>query len=194
MPVCCRGRRPVYAGHLLYTGRMTADPFQVDFLLIGDFSMISFASAVAPFPIAGKLLDAERFAYRCVSIDGKAGRGKQWIDLPRRICLVCQEGPSLGRRRMRHKSRFSENHIIAILTEQERGRNGAARRRRSAAGMGSALARSANGRPDMAAWAFWAFPRSVGFKVPEQENARLKRLLADQMPGNSILKDLSGNG
>lgn len=31
-------------------------------------------------------------------------------------------------------------------------------------------------------------------KTLEQENAKLKRLLADQMLDNSILKDLLGNG
>ena len=85
------------------------------------------------------------------------------------------------------KSRFSEEQIIAILAEQERGSPTAEVCRRHGispntfykwkarfGGMGVSDARR--------------------LKQLEQENAKLKRLLADQMLDNSILKDLLGNG
>ena len=85
------------------------------------------------------------------------------------------------------KSRFTEEQIIAILTEQERGGPTAEVCRRHGISPGT----------------FYKWKAKFGgmgvsdarrLKTLEQENAKLKRLLADQMLDNSILKDLLGNG
>ena len=85
------------------------------------------------------------------------------------------------------KSRFSEEQIIAILAEQERGSPTAEVCRRHGVSPGT----------------FYKWKAKFGgmgvsdarrLKQLEQENAKLKRLLADQMLDNSILKDLLGNG
>lgn len=85
------------------------------------------------------------------------------------------------------KSRFSEEQIIAILAEQERGSPTAEVCRRHGLSPGT----------------FYKWKAKFGgigvsdarrLKILEQENAKLKRLLADQMLDNSILKDLLGNG
>ena len=83
------------------------------------------------------------------------------------------------------KSRFTEEQIIAILAEQERGMaTGEVCRRH---GVSSAT--------------FYKWKAKYGgldvsdarkLKVLEIENARLKKLLADSMLDNSILKDLLG--
>ena len=83
------------------------------------------------------------------------------------------------------KSRFSEEQIIAILAEQERGIATSEVCRRH--GMSSAT--------------FYKWKAKYGgmdvsdarkLKTLETENARLKKLLADSMLDNSILKDLLG--
>lgn len=85
------------------------------------------------------------------------------------------------------KSRFTEEQIIAVLAEQERGSPTAEVCRRHGISPGT----------------FYKWKAKFGgmgvsdarkLKVLEQENAKLKRLLADQMLDNSILKDLLGNG
>ena len=82
-------------------------------------------------------------------------------------------------------SRFSEEQIIAILAEQERGvATGDVCRKH---GVSSAT--------------FYKWKAKYGgldvsdarrLKALEQENSRLKRLLADAMLGNVVLKDLLG--
>lgn len=83
------------------------------------------------------------------------------------------------------KSRFTEEQIIAILAEQERGEQTAEVCRRH--GISSAT--------------FYKWKAKFGgmevsdarkLKSLETENARLKRLLAEQMLDNTILKDLLG--
>lgn len=83
------------------------------------------------------------------------------------------------------KSRFSEEQIISILAEQERGMSTSEVCRRH--GMSSAT--------------FYKWKAKFGgmdvsdarrLKPLETENARLKKLLADSMLDNSILKDLLG--
>lgn len=83
------------------------------------------------------------------------------------------------------KSRFSEEQIISILAEQERGLSTSEVCRRH--GMSSAT--------------FYKWKAKFGgmdvsdarrLKTLETENARLKKLLADSMLDNSILKDLLG--
>lgn len=83
------------------------------------------------------------------------------------------------------KSRFSEEQIIAILAEQERGMATTEVCRRH--GISSAT--------------FYKWKARFGgmdvsdarkLKTLETENARLKRLLADSMLDNMILKDLLG--
>lgn len=83
------------------------------------------------------------------------------------------------------KSRFSEEQIISILEEQERGMSTSEVCRRH--GMSSAT--------------FYKWKAKFGgmdvsdarrLKTLETENARLKKLLADSMLDNSILKDLLG--
>jgi len=83
------------------------------------------------------------------------------------------------------KSRFSEEQIIAILSEQERGETTAEVCRRH--GISS---------PTFYKWKAKFGGMDVSdarkLKVLETENARLKRLLAEQMLDNTILKDLLG--
>lgn len=83
------------------------------------------------------------------------------------------------------KSKFSEEQIISILAEQERGMATAEVCRRH--GVSSAT--------------FYKWKAKFGgmdvsdarrLKTLETENARLKRLLAEQMLDNTILKDLLG--
>ena len=83
------------------------------------------------------------------------------------------------------KSKFTEEQIIAILAEQERGMATSDVCRRH--GVSSAT--------------FYKWKAKYGgmdvsdarkLKTLETENARLKKLLADSMLDNSILKDLLG--
>jgi putative transposase len=83
------------------------------------------------------------------------------------------------------KSRFTEEQIIAILTEQERG-------------MGTMEVCRKHG---ISPASFYKWKARFGgmdvsdarkLKTLETENARLKRLLADAMLDNVVLKDLLG--
>lgn len=85
------------------------------------------------------------------------------------------------------RSRFTEEQIIAILAEQERGSATAEVCRRH--GVSSAT--------------FYKWKAKFGgmdvsdarrLKTLEQENARLKRLLAEAELDKAVLKDLLGNG
>ena len=85
------------------------------------------------------------------------------------------------------KSRFTEEQIIAILAEQERGSPTAEVCRRHGISPGTFYKWKAR-------YGGMGVSDARKLKVLEQENAKLKRLLADQMLDNSILKDLLGNG
>jgi len=83
------------------------------------------------------------------------------------------------------KSRFTEEQIIAILAEQERG-------------LGTAEVCRKHG---ISAGTFYKWKAKFGgmdvsdarkLKTLESENARLKRLLVDAMLDNVVLKDLLG--
>ena len=83
------------------------------------------------------------------------------------------------------QSRFTEEQIIAILTEQERGMKTAE------------VCRKHGISPNT----FYKWKAKFGgldvsdarkLKGLETENARLKRLLADAMLDNAVLKDLLG--
>jgi putative transposase len=83
------------------------------------------------------------------------------------------------------KSRFTEEQIIAVLSEQERGVPTAEVCRRH--GVSTAT--------------FYKWKAKFGgldvsdarrLKTLESENARLKKLLADSMLDNAVLKDLLG--
>lgn len=85
------------------------------------------------------------------------------------------------------KSRFSEEQIIAILAEQEQGMATAEVCRRH----------------DISSATFYKWKSKFGgmdvsdarkLKSLETENSRLKRLLADAMLDNVVLKDLLGKG
>ena len=85
------------------------------------------------------------------------------------------------------RSRFTEEQIIAILAEQERGMATAEVCRRH--GVSSAT--------------FYKWKAKFGgmdvsdarrLKTLEQENTRLKRLLAEAELDKAVLKDLLGNG
>ena len=85
------------------------------------------------------------------------------------------------------KSRFTEEQIIAILAEQERG-------------MATAEVCRRHG---VSAATFYKWKAKFGgmdlsdarrLKTLEQENSRLKRLLAEAELDKAILKDLLGNG
>ena len=83
------------------------------------------------------------------------------------------------------KSKFTEEQIIAILAEQERGMATEEVCRRH--GVSSATFykwKSKYGGMDVS--------DARKLRTLEAENARLKKLLADSMPDVSILKDLLG--
>ena len=82
------------------------------------------------------------------------------------------------------RSRFSEEQIIAILKEQE-------------AGMPTADVCCKHG---ISSATFYKYKSKFGglevsdarrLRTLEQENARLKKLLADQLLDNAVLKDLA---
>lgn len=85
------------------------------------------------------------------------------------------------------KSRFTDEQIIAILAEQERG-------------LGTAEVCRKHG---ISQATFYKWKAKYGglevsdarkLKTLEAENGRLKRLLADAMLDNVVLKDLLGKG
>ena len=83
------------------------------------------------------------------------------------------------------KSRFTEEQIIAILAEQERGVATAEVCRRHGVSQGTFYKWKAKfGGMDVS--------DARKLKSLESENARLKRLLADTMLDNAVLKDLLG--
>ena len=83
------------------------------------------------------------------------------------------------------KSRFTEKQIIAILSEQERGMATAEVCRKHGISEGTFYKWKSN---------FGGMQVSDAKKLKslETENARLKRLLADDMLDNVLLKDLLG--
>ena len=82
-------------------------------------------------------------------------------------------------------SRFTEEQIIAILTEQERGMVTAEVCRKHGVSQGTFYKWKAKyGGMDVS--------DARKLKTLETENGRLKRLLADQMLDNAVLKDLLG--
>ena len=83
------------------------------------------------------------------------------------------------------KSRFTEEQIIAILAEQERGMSTAEVCRKHGISEGTFYKWKAK---------FGGMQVSDAKKLKslETENARLKRLLADAMLDNVVLKDLLG--
>ena len=83
------------------------------------------------------------------------------------------------------KSRFTEEQIIAILSEQERGMATAEVCRRHGISQGTFYKWKAKfGGMDVS--------DARKLKSLESENARLKKLLADTMLDNAVLKDLLG--
>jgi len=83
------------------------------------------------------------------------------------------------------RSKFSEEQIIAILAEQERGMATAEVCRRHAVSSATFYKWKAKfGGMDVS--------DARRLKVLETENGRLKKLLADSLLDNSILKDLLG--
>ena len=83
------------------------------------------------------------------------------------------------------KSRFSEEQIIGILAEQERGMSTAEVCRKHGVSPGTFYKwKSKFGGMDVS--------DARKLKSLETENARLKRLLADSMLDNVVLKDILG--
>ena len=83
------------------------------------------------------------------------------------------------------KSRFSDEQIIAILAEQERGLTTAEVCRRHGVSEGTFYKWKAK-------FGGMQLSDAKKLKTLETENARLKRLLADAMLDNVVLKDLLG--
>ena len=80
------------------------------------------------------------------------------------------------------KSRFSEEQIIAVLREQDSGMNTADVCRKHGISSATLYAWKAKyGGMDVS--------QARKLKVLEDENARLKRLLADAMLDNAVLKE-----
>lgn len=83
------------------------------------------------------------------------------------------------------KSRFSEDQVITILGEQERGMTTAEVCRRHGISQNTFYKWKAKfGGMDVS--------DARRLKMLESENARLKKLLADAMLDNAVLKDLLG--
>ncbi len=83
------------------------------------------------------------------------------------------------------KSRFSEEQVIAILGEQERGMTTAEVCRRHGISQNTFYKWKAKfGGMDVS--------DARKLKTLESENVRLKKLLADTMLDNAVLKDLLG--
>jgi putative transposase len=83
------------------------------------------------------------------------------------------------------KSRFTEEQIIAILAEQERGGGTAEVCRRHGISQGTLYKWKAR-------YGGLEVSEARKLKSLEAENGRLKRLLADAMLDNVVLKDLLG--
>jgi putative transposase len=85
------------------------------------------------------------------------------------------------------KSRFTEEQIIAILAEQERGLSTAeVCRKHGISGTTFFKWKAKFGGLDVS--------NARKLKMLESENGRLKKLLADTMLDNAVLKDLLGKG
>ena len=83
------------------------------------------------------------------------------------------------------KSRFSEEQIIAILGEQERGETTGEVCRRHGISTPAFYERKAkHGGMDVS--------DARRPKLAEKENGRLKKLLADQMLDNAVVQDVPG--
>lgn len=83
------------------------------------------------------------------------------------------------------KSRFSEDQVISILAEQERGMTTAEVCRRHGISQNTFYKWKAKfGGMDVS--------DARKLKTLESENTRLKKLLADTMLDNAVLKDLLG--
>lgn len=83
------------------------------------------------------------------------------------------------------RSRFTEEQIIAVLAEQERGMSTAEVCRRH--GISSATFYKWKAR-----YGGMDVSEARRVKTLETENARLKKLLADTMLDNAVLKELLG--
>ena len=82
------------------------------------------------------------------------------------------------------KTRFSEEQIIAVLREQEAGMNTADVCRKHGISSATLYAWKAKyGGMDVS--------QARKLKVLEEENGRLKRLLADAMLDNAVLKEVA---
>ena len=83
------------------------------------------------------------------------------------------------------KTRFSEEQIIAVLREQEAGMKTADVCRKHGISSATLYAWKAKyGGMDVS--------QARKLKVLEDENARLKRLLADALLDNAVLKEVAG--
>jgi putative transposase len=83
------------------------------------------------------------------------------------------------------KTRFSEEQIIAVLREQETGMKTADVCRKH--GISSATLYSWKAK-----YGGMDVSQARKLKVLEEENGRLKRLLADAMLDNAVLKEVAG--
>jgi putative transposase len=105
------------------------------------------------------------------------------VPAPRKSLRVIVE--SIARRSTMRKSRFTEERIIGVLKEHEAG----------------ARAEELCRRHGISGTTFYKWKAKFGgmevsdarkLKALEDENRRLKKLLAEQMLDNAVLKDLVG--
>ena len=68
--------------------RRTATVCDVHFLLLDNFSLLSFSSALEPLRIANKVMGRIRFSYSCASIDGSAVRASNGLSMEAGVRLA----------------------------------------------------------------------------------------------------------
>ena len=65
-------------------------PLQIDFLLIKDFSMMAFTSAIEPLRLANRVAGKELYQWRIISLDGNSVKASNGAEI-----LVAQSATTI---------------------------------------------------------------------------------------------------